>query len=316
MAMAFSRRRLRRVLLAMTLCAAGIAVAPGAWAADRAGELQAAGQNRNFSVHIPDGAPPAGGFPLVLAFHGGGQQAAAMRRLTNLDAVADLRRFIAVYPDGIDRHWNDGRSTIKNPQDDIGFVSVLIDQLQRSYPIDRARIYATGLSNGALFAQRLGCNLSDRIAAIAPVAGTLPADIATTCRPTRPIAVLQIGGTADPIMPFEGGNVADFGGIGEGGTVLSVADTAAFWARHNGCSAPGAALPMPPTAPGDPTRIVSTTYGGCVPAGSVKLLTVIGGGHTWPGGLQRPRPALTGRKSDQIDATGAIIDFFLALPPR
>jgi polyhydroxybutyrate depolymerase len=287
-----------------------------AHAADRDGQLTVGGKSRTFSLHIPDAPPPQGGFPVVLAFHGGGGQGANMRRLTGFDAVADRRGFIVVYPDGIDKHWNDGRSTIRNPQDDIGFVNALLDHLQATAPVDRSRVFATGASNGALFAERLGCDLAARIGAIAPVAGTLPADIAPACKPARPVAVLQIDGTADPIMPYDGGKVADFGGRGEGGVVLSVAATAAVWANRNGCKASATEIPLRPIAPLDPTRIVQQTFGGCAVAAPVKVLSVQGGGHTWPGGSQRRPVMLVGRTSRQTDASEAIADFFLGLPRR
>jgi polyhydroxybutyrate depolymerase len=253
---------------------------------------------------------------VILAFHGGGMQGAGMSRLTHLDMVADARSFIAVYPDGIDKHWNDGRSTIKNPQDDVGFVSALIDQLEHSYTVDRDRIFATGISNGALFAERLGCDLSQRIAGIAPVAGTMPADIAAKCRPARHVAVMQIDGTADPIMPHGGGAVADFGGKGEGGEVLSVADTLDIWAKYDGCGTRGAPESLPPLVPLDRTRIVRFRYAGCPRDGMVALLTVVGGGHAWPGGPQYARPAIIGLASHQIDASSVIAIFFLSLPKR
>jgi polyhydroxybutyrate depolymerase len=305
-----------RVILGFAALLAGVAVASAAAAADPSGQVTVGSTVRSFTLHVPDGPRPPGGFPLVLAFHGGGQQGPAMRRLSGLDAVADSRRFIVAYPNGIDKHWNDGRSTIRNPQNDVGFVSALIDQVQRSYGIDSKRVYATGISNGALFAERLGCDLSRRIAAIAPVAGTLPSDIAAKCRPERPVAVLQIDGTADPIMPFKGGDVADFGGAGEGGKVLSVRDTAAFWARTNGCALPGKSAPLAPTARPDSTRVVATRYDGCRPSGAVEVLTVTGGGHTWPGGVQYARRLFVGVTSRQIDASRSIADFFLSQPPR
>lgn len=276
--------------------------------------VQVAGKERTYAVHVPATPPPAGGFPLVLAFHGGGMEGQAMPRLTRFDAVADARGFIVVYPDGVDGHWNDGRSTIRNPQDDVGFVATMIDRLRQRYRIDAGRIYATGLSNGALFAERLGCDLAQQIAAIAPVAGTMPADMAGQCHPVRPVAVLQIGGTADPIMPFGGGAVADFGGRGEGGRVLSFAETGSFWARSNGCANLGMPQALPVNAPLDRTRVTSAAYTSCPAGGAVQLLTVHDGGHTWPGGPQYARRLAVGLASRQIDASATIADFFLAQP--
>jgi len=292
------------------------AVATEAGATDQSGQVQIGGKTRTYAVHVPDGPPPPEGFPVILAFHGGGGQGARMRRLTGFDGLADTRGFVAVYPDGVDRHWNDGRATIRNPQDDVGFVEALLDRLAASAPVDKRRVFATGLSNGALFAERLGCDLSQRIAAIAPVAGTLPADLAARCQPARPVAVMQIDGTADPIMPFHGGDVADFGGRGEGGQVLSVADTGAFWARRNGCGGPGPAKLLPPVATFDRTRIVRMRYEGCAASNPVTVLTVMGGGHAWPGGPQYAPQLLIGQASRQLDASQAVVSFFLALPRR
>jgi polyhydroxybutyrate depolymerase len=300
-----------RIAALMLLAAALVAPASAAPVA----HVQVAGIDRSYTVHVPDAAPPAGGFPLVLAFHGGGMDGQAMARLTRFDAVADQRRFIVVYPDGVDKHWNDGRSTIKNPQDDVGFVAAMIDQLRQRYPIDAGRIHATGISNGALFAERLGCELSAQIGAIAPVAGTMPADLRGNCHPARPVAVLQIGGTQDPIMPYGGGKVADFGGRGEGGEVLSFADTGSFWARANGCHRLGPARALPVVAPLDRTRAGSAAYTGCPASGAVQLVTVQDGGHTWPGGPQYARRIVVGLVSRQIDASSMIADFFLAQPP-
>ncbi|QGY32774.1 alpha/beta hydrolase family esterase [Pantoea cypripedii] len=285
-------------------------------AADPAQVLLVGGQARTFALHVPDGSPPGGGFPVILAFHGGGMKGAGMARMTGLNAVADKDRFIVIYPDGVDKHWNDGRTTIKNPQDDVSFVAALLDQVQRSYAVNRRRIFATGISNGALFTERLGCDLSSRIAAIASVAGSLPADLVPACRPEKPVAVMQINGMADPIMPYEGGWVEDFGGRGEGGQVTSVAETAAFWGRHNGCTGQSKPVLLPVVVMSDPTRIVRTDYSNCPPVGKVTVLAVRGGGHVWPGNSQSFHPRITGQPSLQINASEVIAHFFLSLPER
>lgn len=164
------------------LAATAILGAAAASAADRSGEVKVGSVARSYASHVPDGPAPGDGFPVVLVFHGGGGRGARIRRLTGLDRLADARGFVAVYPDGIDGHWNDGRSTIKNPQDDLGFVAALLDRIAASTPVDQRRVYATGLSNGALFAQRLGCDMPRRVSAITSVAGALPADLASRCR--------------------------------------------------------------------------------------------------------------------------------------
>lgn len=301
--------------LPLLLVVMGIA-APPASAADHAGQINVGGIVRSYEFHVPDRPSPSSGFPLILAFHGGGGQARGMSRLTGFNRLADEHGFVVVYPNGLDRHWNDGRSTIKQPVDDVGFVSALLDRIGQEVPVDQARIFATGISNGALFAERLGCDLSQRIRAIAPVAGTLPADLSPRCRPARSVAVLQIDGTDDPIMPYDGGAVADFGGRGEGGIVLSVGKTIMFWARANGCAGAAAPIEYRPVALLDRTRVIETRHQGCTPGAPVVLFSIEGGGHAWPGGPQYLPAALIGRASRQLDASQVIGDFFLSLPPR
>lgn len=293
-----------------------VIVSSAAFSADNTQTIRFAGTARTFSIHVPNGSAPKGGFPVILAFHGGGMQGAGMKRVSGLDGAADRKHFIVIYPDGLDKHWNDGRSTIRNPHDDVGFIAALLDLVEKNYPVNKNKVFATGLSNGALFAQRLGCDLSQRIAAIAPVAGTLPAEMIRSCRPGHAVAVMQISGTADPIMPYDGGLVQDFGGRGEGGQVASVASTADFWAANNGCGSKLAPSRLPPVARLDPTRIVRTDYRGCLLAGKVTVLSVMRGGHVWPGSTKTGPRFVTGRPSRQLNATDAITDFFLSLPQR
>lgn len=294
------------------LCLAffGISAASAA-GADEPVRIDAGGMARSYLLHLPSPLP-AGPVPLVLAFHGGGGRGQGMARLSALDPLG----FIVAYPDGYERHWNDGRRTIKHKVDDVGFVRAILDQVEARYAVDPARIFATGMSNGAIFTERLACELADRFAAVAPVAGTMPADIAPACRPARPVAVLQIAGTADPIMPYDGGKVADFGGRGEGGVVLPAAATAIAWAERNHCA--GVAVPeaLPPIAPPDGTTVTRTRWTSCAGDTAVTLLMILGGGHTWPGGAQYLPPLIIGRASRQLDASAAIVEFFLSQPHR
>ena len=283
--------------------------AGAAQAADPIGRVEVGGLTRSYVLHLPSpwpAVPP----PVLLAFHGGGGRGAGMARSAGFDALADQRGFIVAYPDGIDRHWNDGRATIKRKIDDVGFVTALLDNFERLYKIDRGRVYAAGISNGAMFSERLGCELGGRIAAIAAVAGTMPADLG--CRPAAPVSVLQIGGTADPIMPFEGGAVADFGGRGEGGMVLSVARTTALWRGLDRCPAPAAPIALAPIARPDGTSVTESAAAPCAGGTRVVQLTVEGGGHTWPGGVQYLPKLFIGPVSHQLDASTAIVDFLLA----
>src|SRR3954453_21116917 len=184
------------------------------------------GRERAYTLHLPPAVATGTALPLVLVFHGGGGEGKQMPALTGMNAIADREGFVTAYPDGIDRNWNDGRysqaiATQRFNLDDVGFVSMLIDELAATLPIGRSRVFATGISNGGMFSQRLGCELADKGAAIAPVAGSLPGVLAPGCAPSRPMPVLMIHGDTDPLVPWNGGPVA---GSGNRGRVLSVAD--------------------------------------------------------------------------------------------
>ncbi|MBD8880464.1 esterase [Rhodanobacter sp. 7MK24] len=272
--------------------------------------LRAGGLERSYLVHMSPGNADSPR-PLLLVFHGGGGTARGMPRFTHLDEIADREGMIVVYPQGVDRHWNDGRDSIKRKVDDVGFVRALLDDMESNFAVDRSRIYAAGISNGAIFVERLACDMSDRIAGIAAVAGTLARDYQPQCQPQHPVSVVQFDGTADPIVPYAGGEVANFGGHGEGGPVLSVDATTAFWARMDGCPAAGAPALLPPEAPLDPTRVFRSQWRSCRDGRAVVLYSIQEGGHTWPGGPQYLPKFIVGRVSRQIDASETMVRFFL-----
>jgi polyhydroxybutyrate depolymerase len=226
------------------------------------------------------------------------------------NALADARGVAIVYPDGLDHHWNDGRGATGQHwldtvlADDVGFVSALIDHLIHTLRIDPRGVYATGISNGAIFSHRLGCDLSDRITAIAPVAGTIAEPLAPRCAPHAPVSVVEFHGTDDRFVPYGGGEILR---QTERGKVLSVASTTALWARLNGCRARPQVVDLP-TAPPDGTRVQRASYGPCAGGSEVILYTIEGGGHTWPG--SPAQSLLFGPTSHQIDATETIWEFF------
>lgn len=303
-------RRFFLAALALALaCTAGASAL-----ADETRQIEVGGVTRSYLLHLPAGLPPHPA--LILAFHGGGGTARGMARLTGFDGVADAEGFIVAYPQGLQRHWNDGRATIKNKADDVGFIAALIAKLTAQYGADPARIYATGISNGAIFTNLLGCRLSGRLAAIAPVAGSLAADAAPACAPARPLSVLLMAGTADPIVPFNGGNVRSFGGLGEGGAVIGAPATARFWARADGCGGFSAPQFPPPARTNDPTRLERLSATACPEGTAVQLIEIQGAGHVWPGGPQYLPRLIIGPGSWQIDASTAIANFFLAHPAR
>jgi polyhydroxybutyrate depolymerase len=205
-----------------------------------------------------------------------------------------------VYPEGVERRWNDGRRAGAG-QDDVEFIRILLDSLGHELPVDPKRIYAAGISNGAGLAYRLACDLPGVFAAIAPVAGAPAVAIEERCAATRPVSVISFQGTRDRLMSYEGGKVS------RRGQGLSAQRSAALLAQVNGCSPPPVVTAEPDTVK-DGTRVRRSAYGGCREGREVVLYTIEGGGHTWPGGP--PVGRLVGRVSRDLDATRTMLDFF------
>ncbi len=266
--------------------------------------LTVADQPRAYDVFAPSNAP---GMPLVIVLHGGGSNGAQTRRLTHFDELATRERFVVVYPEGVAHHWNDGRDSVATGADDVAFIRSLIDEMAQRYAIDRKRVYVTGISNGGMMSYRLACDLSDQIAAIAPVAGELPQNVA--CTPKVPISVLAINGTADPIVPYNGGEV-----IRDRGAVLGADASTATFARAFGCGVERTSEDLPDRDADDTTTSQLTSYRGCPAGVAVELLTVENGGHTWPGGPQYLPKFVIGATSRDFDATETIWKFFAAHP--
>lgn len=295
-----------------------LVVAGGAGAQMRTGEiegtLEAGGATRTYRVYVPasyDGKSPV---PLVLALHGGGGAGRGMNRLTNLNDLAERHGFIVTYPDGLYRHWNDGRQSgaaESRRVDDIGFLSALIDRLSRDYRIDPKRVYSTGISNGGFMSQRLACDLADRIVAVGVVAATMGRDLSARCKPSHPVSVLLIHGTEDPLVPYEGGRVQVRGG----GEIISAPQAVRKWVDLNGCTAKPKSDLLPDAAD-DGTRTRRETYADCENGTEVTFLAIEGGGHTWPSGPQYLPARRIGRTSRDFSASQVIWEFFAAHPRR
>lgn len=221
-----------------------------------------------------------------------------------MSAKGEVEGFVAVYPLGSGLFagrlltWNAvtccGRA-MQQDVDEIAFVLALLDDLQAIANVDRARIYATGISNGGMMAYRVACELADRFAAIAVVAGEMTT--LDDCRPARPMPVLVIHGSADRNLPYDGGVGAAAFAPHE---AMSVAAAIEFWRRRDACAGEGQS-----ERGGVVTRL---TFAWCADGSAVELVTIKGGGHSWPGGdrlarfLDPPSPAL--------DATDEIWRFF------
>lgn len=282
-------------------------------ASGQARSIIVGGQERTFLLYVPAAYDPRTPVPLVLVFHGGRGTGEKMAEQTQFHRLGGSKGFIVVYPDGYNNGWADGRGTTKAERagiNDVVFVKALIDRLTKELSIDETRIYATGVSNGGIFSNRLGCELAERFAAIAPVVGPMAPSVASRCQPTKPISVLGMYGTSDPLIPWEGEEVRG----GDRGPILGVQATMDLWGKLNGCRSPYSREHMPVRVH-DNTRIWRETYSECRKGVEVILYAIEGGGHAWPPNEPRSK-RIAGISSQNIDATQTIWSFFENHPSR
>ena len=274
--------------------------------------LAVGGLQRSAIVHIPPQYDRTVAMPVVLAFHGGGANAENMVRFSGLNDKADEAGFIAVYPNGTGRlsrmlTFNGGNccgQAAANGLDDVEFTRRLLDDVANACTIDPKRVFATGMSNGGIMAYRLASELSDRIAAIAPVGGPMGTK---GCRPGRPVSVIHFHGTEDVFAPFQGGR-----GRGLSGTsFFSVDHSIAAWVEADGCNPTPVTIRLPDTTD-DGTTVTRTTYGQGKDGAEVVLIAIEGGGHTWPG--REPRLASLGKSTRDISANDLMWAFFQRHP--
>jgi polyhydroxybutyrate depolymerase len=277
------------------------------------------GIKRTWLMHIPLLHDITKQVPLLVVLHGGGGNGRSMVKLTSgeFDRISDKKDFIVVYPDGIGKHWNDGRkseetgySAHKENIDDVGFISAMIDHLIKKMNIDAKRVYVTGMSNGAIMSYRLACELSGKIAAIAPVAGNIPVNLLRTCSASKTVSVLAICNVNDPLVPFNGGDVTGPFGQKKLGKVLSSRESVKFWVNHNGCLKKPDITYEPHNDREDETRTRREVYSNGNNNTEVILYVIEGGGHTWPGGYQYLPEVIIGKTSRDLNAAEVIWNFF------
>ncbi len=253
---------------------------------------------------------------LLVVLHSSQSNGERMRRDTGyrFDALADRDGFLVLYPDGFEGHWNDCRrvasySARRLNIDDVGFLSRMIDSLQRERGVDPARVFVTGYSNGGQMALRLAAEASDKVEGVAAVAASLPSADNDACSPAeQPRAVLLMNGTRDPINPYAGGRVTLFG-FGDRGNVLSAEESALALARRNGQGGEPDVDRLTQPGPVWAQRQRWDSGGGP----PVELVTVFGGGHLISQSLYRP-PRMLGQADPELDGPGEIWRFFSDLP--
>lgn len=271
--------------------------------------MEFGGRARSYILHVPPGvgssrassATGANGdsktAALVMVLHGATQSPESAERMSHMSQRADAQNFIAVYPRGTGRlanvpTWNAGNCctyAMENHVDDVGFLGALIDKLERDYAIDPRRVYVTGISNGGMMAYRLACELSEKIAAIAPVEGAQDSE----CKPAAPVSLVVFHGTADRLLPFDGGTTrfqSDQRRMDN-----SVAGAISFWVKKDGCTA----------APShtESAEVHVDNYAGCKDGTGVALYAIQGGRHMWPG------LPISG---NHVEATDIMLKFFFA----
>lgn len=267
-------------------------------------------RERTYLLHLPPAYDGRRALPLVIVLHGGGGNAEGAVRMTGFSKKADKEEFVVAYPNGTGRlktrllTWNSGNCcgyALDSDVDDVGFIRALIDELVKTRAIDSRRVYLTGMSNGGMMAYRLGCELSDKIAAIAPVAGALDVE---NCQPANPVSVIVFHGTADEHVLYNGGEPIQK--VDRHFRVdKSVAYAVSYWVKENGCSE------TPQRS--EKGNIRAEIYSGGKDGAEVVLYTVNGGGHAWPGGESY---LLGAEPTKEISATDLMWNFFIRHPKK
>ncbi len=265
------------------------------------------GTSRTYILYLPTDYSAVKNNSLVIALHGKGGTGLGMERLSGFESIAEKEKFIVVYPNGIDRSWNDGRNTKAHEAgiNDVAFIKNLIDEIIIKYNVDKHKVYVTGMSNGAFMSMKLACELSGKIAAIAAVAGTMDTVSASICQPSLPVSVMLIQGTSDPLVPFEGGELKSKAA----GTILSHKETIKHWVKINNCTSSPVTISLPDSA-NDGTTITKTTYKNESNNTEVISIIVANGGHTWPGGYGYLPERWIGITSRNMNASEEIWSFF------
>ncbi len=269
--LALSQASVRQSLTAFKKPQNAQAQSVGQAATDITGELLNQGQQRTYYLHTPTHLTEP--MPLVVALHGSGMQGKEMAEKTALSQLADRQGFVVVYPDGLKQKWNVSGQA---PEDNVAFVHALINHVQQIRSIDPQRIYVVGLSNGGILAQKLACEAPDQIAAIATVAASLPLQFSSHCQTQKPVSLLMINGTADSVVPWQGG-ASPTVKVGRNLSIPPIPIVVNFWQQHNAC----------PTAPKveQPSDLVEITdYQPCQAASEVMFVALKGAGHVWTGG--------------------------------
>lgn len=267
-------------------------------------------ETRNYDCYRPQSHNSQRPAPLLFVLHGGGSNAEKVKKLTkrSFEKLAEKEGFVVVYPEAIENNWNDGRNvqryrSHKENINDVGFINALIEEMVNQLSIDRSRVYVTGMSNGAMMTHRLALELSEKLAAVAPVSGALAKNLAQE-RPKSPVPILIVNGTEDPVIPFEGGEMKVL--FRKLGVVLSADEASTLWRDWNECQE-SQQVQRIDRDKSDEIGVDVALWSG---QAEVKIYTVRGGGHTWPGGSQYLPKKMIGNAYTDFEGATVIWDFF------
>lgn len=281
--------------------------------------IETGGVARTFLTQFPDLKPA----PLVIVLHGNTQTGADIKARTSWPLVAKRERFAVIFPDGLNHAWADLRPDAKRAgrvppkgTDDVGFIVRLIEKYVADGSADPKRIYVTGLSNGGAMTMTLVCARADLFAAAASVIMNLTDEAAAACHPSRPTPMLVMNGTADPLIPFEGGKGASRFAVDGFWPAMK---TLAFWRKLNGCEIGDGAVTDLEDRDQEDQSTVTRIESRCPPARDVVLYRVNGGGHRMPSMFSDARfpriaTAFLGPQNHDIDGAETIWAFFKRFP--
>jgi polyhydroxybutyrate depolymerase len=275
------------------------------WGGQSTQQVRVGASTRSYELFAPSSKKKS--MPLLLVFHGGGGNARAMSDKTGFNQYAERDGVIVAYLQGLDNQWNDARVDGRN-SDDIAFVQALIQDLSKRYPIDASKIFATGHSNGGMMSHTLGVKLNQQFAGIASVAGSMPADLEKNFDARKPVKVMMIHGTQDPLVPYAGGTVAR-----NRGEVASVNASIAKWRALAGAGVIAQNLPANDPEPRDACAVKHQRWQK-PGTQTIELVSLYGAGHDWPS-LKNEKPnammrRLIGPQCRSFDASAAVWKFF------
>jgi polyhydroxybutyrate depolymerase len=247
--------------------------------------------------------------PTVMVLHGAGGSPERVQHRFGFAEAAARHGFAAVFPQGLNRQWNDGREFRRSGVDDVGFLKRLALTLVSSGLADAAHLYIAGVSNGGMMTFRMLCEWVELFAGAATIVANMPEEVGDNCRIEKPLPVIMFNGTADPVVPYAGGGV---GFRGRRGNVWAAERTAAFLAHSNGCRE-ASKMPLPGDRPAtDAVKVVRLDWSACESGSSVALYRVEGGGHQ-VFGRGEAFTAILGRGTSQVSAPATILAAFAAI---